>query len=85
MLTKGLSAEVRTNLEKCLSDIAEAVATGSGKVTEAVATDKCKVAKEKGSIRRAAKYGARKCIFSRDLSKRVWRVWHSITLFFSYT
>ena len=55
MLTKGLSAEVRMNLEKCLSDIAEAVATGSSKVTEAKATDKSKVAKEKGSIRRAAK------------------------------
>ena len=55
MLSKGLSAEVRMNLEKCLSDIAEAVATGSSKVTEAKATDKSKVTKEKGSIRRAAK------------------------------
>ena len=55
MLTKGLSAEVRSNLEKCLSDIAEAVATGSHKATEAKATGASKVAKEKGNIRRAAK------------------------------
>ena len=55
MLTKGLSAEVRSNLEKCLSDIAEAVATGSSKVVEAKANSSNKVAKEKGSIRRAAK------------------------------
>ena len=55
MLTKGLSAEVRSNLEKCLSDIAEAVATGSSKVVEANANSSNKVAKEKGSIRRAAK------------------------------
>ena len=55
MLTKGLSAEVRHNLEKCLRDIAEAVATSSSKVAEAKATSSNKVAKEKGSIRRAAK------------------------------
>ena len=55
MLTKGLSAEVRSNLEKCLSDIAEAVATGSNKATEAKATGASKVAKEKVNIRRAAK------------------------------
>ena len=29
MLTKGLSAEVRSRLEQCLSDIAEAVALGT--------------------------------------------------------
>ena len=51
MLTKGLSAEVRSNL----SDIAEAVATGSSKVVEAKTNSSNKVAKEKGSIRRAAK------------------------------
>ena len=44
MLTKGLSAEVRQKLEKCISGIAEAVAAGGNKV-----------AKEKGGIRRAAK------------------------------
>ena len=55
MSEKGLSAEVRFNLEKCLSDIAEAVATGSSKVVEANPNSSNKVAKEKGSIRRAAK------------------------------
>ena len=44
MMTKGLGAAVRLNLEKCLSDIAEAVATASNKV-----------AKKKLVIRRAAK------------------------------
>ena len=34
MMTKGLSAEVRLNLEECLSDIAEAIATASNKVKE---------------------------------------------------
>ena len=55
MLTKGLSAEVRSSLDKCLSDIAEAVATGSSKVVGAKTNSSNKVAKEKGSIRRAAK------------------------------
>ena len=44
MMTKGLSAEVRLKLEKCLSDIAEAIATASNKA-----------AKEKVIIWRAAK------------------------------
>ena len=48
MLTKGLSAEVRLKLENCLSEIAEAVATASGKV-----------ANKKTANRRAAKSGAR--------------------------
>ena len=45
MLTKGLSAEVRNRLEQCLNDIAEAVASETGRQVHAKSKVSARAAK----------------------------------------